>query len=207
MDVSRIAVRDARADEADAVSALLARAFARNPFVRWLVPDNDRYARVGAGLFRIGVDREMAHGVVHTTDDHAGAALWLPPKSPAPGLLEQLRLAWTTLGLLGTRTALGIKATLDMEKQRAAQPPNWYLTVLGTAPERQGSGVGGALLRPILERCDREGVAAYLESSDPANVTYYRRFGFEVVGELHFPDGPLMPLMLRPALSVQNETL
>ncbi|HYC00546.1 MAG TPA: GNAT family N-acetyltransferase [Candidatus Limnocylindrales bacterium] len=197
MDARRPVVRDARRDEGDAIAALLARAFARNPFVRWLVPDDDRYARVGSGLFRIGVEREMAHGIVHVTDDHAGAALWLAPDAPAPGPLAQLALAWTTMRLLGSRTPAGIRATLEMERRRAAQQPNWYLTVLGTIPERQGTGVGTTLLRPMLERCDREGIAAYLESSDPDNVPFYERFGFVVLDELRFPGGPRMPLMLR----------
>ena len=68
--------------------------------------------------------------------------------------------------------------------------PHWYLSVLGTDPEHQKSGIGSALLRSVLARCDAEGAAAYLEASRPENVPYYERHGFEVVGEFRLPKGP-----------------
>ena len=33
-------------------------------------------------------------------------------------------------------------------------------------PERQGEGIGSALLRAVLDRCDLEGAAVYLEADD-----------------------------------------
>lgn len=66
--------------------------------------------------------------------------------------------------------------------------PHYYLEFLGTRADRQGHGVGSALLAPMLERCDREGVPAYLESSNPANIPFYARHGFEVSGSFDLPD-------------------
>jgi hypothetical protein len=43
----------------------------------------------------------------------------------------------------------------------------------------------------VLERCDRDGVPAYLESSKERNVVLYERHGFRVVEQLRLPkDGP-----------------
>ena len=75
--------------------------------------------------------------------------------------------------------------------------PHWYLAILGTDPPHQGKGVGGALLAPVLTRCDTEGTGAYLESSKPDNVPYYERFGFRVSGQIDMPDGPTMWPMWR----------
>jgi predicted N-acetyltransferase YhbS len=60
------------------------------------------------------------------------------------------------------------------------------------AIDDQRRGLGSRLVRPILERADRDGVACHLETADPANVPYYRRFGFEVVEPSLevIPDGP-----------------
>ena len=54
---------------------------------------------------------------------------------------------------------------------------------------RARQGVRQALMRSRLDRCDAEHAPAYLESSNPDNVPYYQRFGFEVTGEITLPDG------------------
>ena len=78
-----------------------------------------------------------------------------------------------------------------MERHHASVPrDHWYLSVLGTDPDRQGKGIGAALVQPVLDLCDAEGLGAYLESSKESNIPYYRRFGFEVSGELRFRGGP-----------------
>jgi GNAT superfamily N-acetyltransferase len=68
-------------------------------------------------------------------------------------------------------------------------PPHWYLSAVGTRPDRQGAGGGAATLRPVLARCDREGLPAYLESSNPKNLAFYHRLGFVDRGETTTPDG------------------
>jgi len=193
---ARPGIRRATARDADTVSDVLARAFETNPFMRWLLPDDRHYAEVAAPFFRIGVERELAEGEVYTTGTVEGAALWLPPGSATPGVMTQLKLGVRIFQTIGTRTMVAAKALTRFESERPPTP-HWYLTVLGTDPERQGRGVGGALIAPVLERCDATGVAAYLESSNPDNVRYYERFGFEVTDEIRFADGPVVPLMLR----------
>jgi ribosomal protein S18 acetylase RimI-like enzyme len=73
-----------------------------------------------------------------------------------------------------------------MFKVEALHPtePHWYLFTLGTAPERQGHGVGSALLRSRLAHIDESGEPAYLESSKERNLPLYERFGFKVIDTL-----------------------
>ena len=52
-------------------------------------------------------------------------------------------------------------------------------------------------MNAVLETADAEGVGAYLESSKDPNVPYSRKVGFEVVGEIHHPNGPTMWRMWR----------
>jgi GNAT superfamily N-acetyltransferase len=83
-----------------------------------------------------------------------------------------------------------------MEKLHPIEP-HYYLEVIGTDPVKQSKGHGAALMNAVLEKADAEGVGAYLESSKDTNVPYYRKFGFEVVGEIHHPNGPTMWRMWR----------
>ena len=78
--------------------------------------------------------------------------------------------------------------------------PHYYLAALGTDPSHQRKGIGSALIQPVLDRCDRESLPAYLESSKRTNIPFYERHGFEVVEELEVPGGPkLWPMVRRPA--------
>ena len=55
--------------------------------------------------------------------------------------------------------------------------------ILGVEPDAQGQGLGSQVLRPMLDRCDSEGVPAYLESSKATNVPFYERHGFRNIEE------------------------
>jgi GNAT superfamily N-acetyltransferase len=59
--------------------------------------------------------------------------------------------------------------------------PSWYLEVIGTNPAYRGQGVARRLLEQTLERCDVEGLPAWLETTEYTNVPLYERFGFESV--------------------------
>ena len=76
----------------------------------------------------------------------------------------------------------------------------WQLTItgllIGALVGLTGMG-GGSLMTPVLERCDRAGLGAYLESSKPENLPYYERFGFRVTGQFDMPKGPPMWPMWR----------
>src|SRR5205809_572948 len=80
--------------------------------------------------------------------------------------------------------------------------PHAYLFLLGARPRWQSRGLGSALLRTVLEQCDREGTPAYLEASSPDNRRLYLRHGFEVTGEIALPDGPSMWPMWRAPLEL-----
>ena len=63
--------------------------------------------------------------------------------------------------------------------------------MLGTDPDRQGQGLGSALMRLVRAR-DADGVGAFLESSKERNIDFYARHGFRVTSEIRLPRGPLM---------------
>ncbi|MGO8147977.1 GNAT family N-acetyltransferase, partial [Rhizobium leguminosarum] len=52
--------------------------------------------------------------------------------------------------------------------------PHWYLTLIGVDPAHQGKGHGDVLMAYALARCDHDHTPAYLESSNPRNIPFYR---------------------------------
>jgi GNAT superfamily N-acetyltransferase len=144
----------------------------------------------------------LAGGGVEVALSESGtgaAALWDPPGhwGQRPG--EQLAMLPAVVRAF--RGRLGVARALS-EEMKASHPeePHWYLAVIGSDATVRGGGFGNALLRSRLDRCDAEGAPAYLESSNPDNIGYYTRFGFEVTGEIAMPgDGPsLWPMWRQP---------
>jgi ribosomal protein S18 acetylase RimI-like enzyme len=87
------------------------------------------------------------------------------------------------------------------EHMGAAHPkePHWYLWMIGTDPIRQGQGYGSALLRHTLGVCDRDKRLAYLESSNPRNLSLYLRHGFELTGTIQVGTcPPIFPMVRKP---------
>jgi GNAT superfamily N-acetyltransferase len=173
-------------------------AFWDDPVSAWLLPGEASRSRRLAWFFRIVLlQHYMPMRTVWTTPDQAGAALWAPPGHWMIEPREMLG-AWPLLLRTGGRHSLRAAHFLDYVDRAHPREPHWYLGVLGTSPARQGKGVGSALLQPVLNRCDEEGVPAYLESSKESNVPFYRRHGFERTGEIRDPrGGPVLYPMWR----------
>jgi ribosomal protein S18 acetylase RimI-like enzyme len=105
-----------------------------------------------------------------------------------------------TLTLLPHLGAIRRAAVVDRTfQEHRPREPHWYLAVLSVEPCRQRRGYGTALIRPGLERCDADGIGAYLETQRASNVPFYRRFGFEVTRQIEIPGGPPIWLMWRNA--------
>lgn len=192
-------VRTAADADADAIAALLGRAFDDDPVWRWLLPDDASRVRRLTGLFGVLLRRvHLRHGATEATGRDGGteaAALWDPPGHWRVPVRLQAAQALPLLRILGTRVPITLRTLGEIERHHPREP-HWYLAVLGTDPPAQGGGLGGALLRSRLDRCDAEGLPAYLESSKERNVPYYERFGFRVTRELALPGRGCPPVWL-----------
>lgn len=193
-------IRKAEPKDAEWVARILAVAMADDPVTTWILHGRDgRELRLRI-MFEAVVRRAVsaAEHEVHICDDGSGAALWYGIGRWAIPTKDVVRLSPVMLraGFVGVR-AMRLNSVLRKAHPREA---HYYLEVLGTVPERQGRGVGGALLSAVLDRCDADGVPAYLENSNPRNEAFYARHGFEPMPPLPLPGGcpPLVPMWRRP---------
>lgn len=198
-----IHVRAARKADVPALSQALGRAFGEDPVFRWLQPDPGKRVTVLPGFFgAIARHHFLAGGGAEVSTSESGlgaAALWDPPGRWGQHPREQL--AMLPAMVRAFRGRLGVARALS-EEMKAVHPeePHWYLAAIGSDTAVRGGGYGSALMRSRLERCDAEGAPAYLESSNPDNIGYYTRFGFEVTGEIAMPGGgpSLWPMWRAP---------
>jgi len=172
------------------LAASLARAFFDDPVMSFLIPHEPTRQRRVTRYFEVALTiQHMPHGASYTDADRAGGALWDPPDHWKLGLAQILRASPKMVAAFGLHVPRALRVLSTVESRHPATP-HWYLAVLGTDPVHQGKGIASALLAPVLDRCDRDGIGAYLESSKHSNIAFYRRHGFEVTGEIALPGGP-----------------
>jgi ribosomal protein S18 acetylase RimI-like enzyme len=194
-------IRRATVEDHPRVAETLARAFVEDPAWAHLLPDRgDRERRL-----RRFFDAELRHLAperleLWMTDDGAAAGAWSPPGRWVVPLGTMIRQAPEMLRVFGRRLPLALRSGLSVERRHPRRPRHWYLHYLGAVPERQGRGLGSALMGPMLELCDRERIPAYLESSTERNRALYERHGFELVETFDMPGSgpPLRRMWRRP---------
>lgn len=191
-------VRKAGIADSATMAATLASAFAADPVCCWMCGQRDSEQRMTPfwrSLARTGLGK--ADHEIYVSDDGSSAAVWrgidqwkLPPLEVAralPAMVSSLRL----------RLPLALQLLSAMEKVHPTEP-HYYLEFLGTRSDRQSKGGGSAVMSVMLERCDTEGVPAYLESSNPRNIPFYARHGFVERGRVEAPKGgPTLATMWR----------
>ena len=185
--------RLATADDLPAFSATMAAAFHNDPVFMWWIPDAERRREILPGFFRLVAASNLPGGEVYTEDEVVGGAIWAPPDAEED---EELAPA---LGEISGEYADKLYEAFELMEAKHPTEPHHYLFLVGTRPERQSRGIGSALMRPVLEMCDRDRLPAYLEATCEDNVRLYLRHGFEVTGTIPLPDGPnLTPMWREP---------
>ena len=183
-------VRTATPDERPQIVEPLAEGFYDDPLFRWMFPDDERRLEENRGGFDLFARRiYFRDGEIYTTDRFAGTACWIAPGKAHVGVLDQLRLLPGMISVF-RRDLPRLNAVLTAFDKAHPKDPHWYLAAIAVHPEWQGRGFGAALLRPMLQRCDAEGLPAYLEATSPRNRTLYERHGFVVRDELSVRDSP-----------------
>lgn len=198
-------VRPAAPGDVTALSAALAQAFAGDAVVNWLLPQRTRQVARRELMFTLELQTYVLpqDGLVFTADDGrgglAGGCLALPPDRWQMPTAVDGRTAVRWLRALGMRLPRASRVQRAMEEHHPAEP-HYYIRWIGVRPGLQGQGLGSALIRPTLERCDSDGVLAYLEASSERSAALYERLGFVRLGVLRLPDGgpPVWPMRRQP---------
>lgn len=188
-------LRIATTADADEVGAVLADGFGEDPVMSWVFDEPRRHEKLLALFGFLAGEVSVPLGATYLAD--GACAVWTPPGTPewpdevGERFVEQVAPVCTAeelerLGLLDATTA-----------EHHPTGDHWYLGELAARSSTRGRGLGTALLEASLARVDADGLPAYLESSNPRNVTLYLRHGFEVTGTIELPGGPSMTAMWR----------
>ena len=188
-------IRSAGIDEMEKAAAVILLAFSTDPVARWVYPEPAEYLRHFPEFIRGFAGGAFESRTAFVTNDLAGAALWLPPgeHSDEEFLME----------LVDSTVSREIREDLlpVMEAMGTHHPaePHWYLPMIGVETMQQGRGIGAELMQYALDKIDEAGLPAYLESSNPRNISLYERCGFAGMGTIQYGNSaPLFPMVRWP---------
>jgi GNAT superfamily N-acetyltransferase len=170
-------------------------AFSADPFVRWIYPEPAPYlAHFPAAVEAFG-GAAFADDTVWRLADFAAVALWMRPGVDPDGEATLAHLE-ATVAPERLVDLFGVFAQMD-----EAHPtiPLWYLPWFGVDSALQGQGLGSELMKACLDIVDHDHLPAYLDSTNPRNVPFYQRHGFQVTGEWRTGASPPIISMLRDA--------
>ena len=73
----------------------------------------------------------------------------------------------------------------------------------GTKSNNQGKGLGSKLLKYVIKTANNERKNIYLDNTEEKNVSYYKKFGFEVIKEIKIKEDYIVWFMLKKPDSIE----
>jgi ribosomal protein S18 acetylase RimI-like enzyme len=175
--------------------AMIGRAFENYNLMVYAAPNAPHRLTAVTSLYGAILNDCYRHGEVYVLGDCQGVACWLPPPRAVPTFWRQVRSGMLAIpwhfGVGGFRNLSAYDDVARRLHHDHASMPHWYLAAIGVEPGFQGQGIGSALMRPMLERADRDGVHCWLDTHQEQNVRLYERHGFEVSERVDLAGHPI----------------
>jgi len=188
-------IRTARISDQKYIIAGMVLAFSSDPAVRWMYPDPYQYLTHLPRFVQAFGGKAFAQETAYCIDGYSGAALWF-----GPGVEPDVDPVMELLGQsIFESDRADVFAVFEQMDRYHPKESHWYLPIIGVEPTQQGKGYGSALMQHVLMQCDRDRIPTYLEASNPANIPFYERHGFELLGTIQVGASPsIFPMVRQP---------
>jgi len=154
-------------------------------------------------IYKYGIRNGEAYA---TSNNLEGITVWLPPNKIYPSTWTMMRYGgFYTMRKVGLKIKV-MKRTMAVFKYEESKHKqlvpfdHWYLQNIAVKPEEQGKGYGGLLLSAMIKKIDSEGLPIYLETNKEENLSFYQKYGFEILEHVIIPktDVPLWCMLRKP---------
>ena len=184
-------IRKLDPSQLEAASNALMMGFSSDPFQRWLMPDPTIYYKNFKKWTINTCKQSFLEEGIYGDKNNYGTAVWFPPRYD----IDFTNISETFKDIPKDRIEEAFKMFEELGENRLNDA--WYLEYLAVDPSKQGSGLGSLILKESLKVIDELGEAAYLESSNPKNMSLYERFGFRFLKKIQVGSSPQLNTMFR----------
>lgn len=184
---------------------LLVQAFDRDPLVTYICRDDARRADAVRTFFTMSSRMSLANGMLFMTPDRSCVLTGARPGQQRMHPVKRMLALPIFARMTGWRRLGKVMGALSELQSWHPTEPHYYFIHLATDPSRRSAGVATRLHEEALEEVDRAGLLAYGETSVVERIPFYKRLGFDVIGERHLAgDGPRVISLLRKPQPVRN---
>ena len=177
-------VRELEARELDRAVEIVVRAMSDNPLhVRAFGTDPVRCARAVERLQAPIMKSVMTRGGFLCVEHEGDSVGVLGTAKRKLTIAEAIGLLPAILVGLSPSMMVRMGRWLSQWARRQPNEPFWHLGPVAVEPGFQGRGIGSAIMEAVCARLDEQGAMAYLETDKLINVHFYRKFGFETIGQ------------------------
>ena len=192
MDETKIRV--AQSNEIGKVAAMMTVAFSGDPFMRWMYPEADAFVTHFPKFVEAFGGAAFGQNAAFVDESFGGACMWFPPGTE----VDDEALGQHVVQTVAPERLAEIGEVFQQMQEHHVDEEVWYLPMIGVDAKFQGRGIGALLMNSVLAKTDEMGTPTYLESSNPANIPFYKRLGYEAVGKIQLTDdSPLLTPMYR----------
>lgn len=143
-------------------------------------------------FFKFRLKQPLQYGEVYATSSRLkGVAIWQHSNTVDSTLWKHLRAGglgfYGTMGRNLVNQMMKVDQFTSQRRAKYAVTPYMHLGPVAVNPELQGQGYSSKLIRPMLERLDRQELPCYLEAQSESNVSIYEHYGFEVLAKGNVP--------------------
>ena len=175
----RPVVRKATRADVPRIAATLAAAYPDYRWTSWALPEDGRAQRLSRWAELWGGLVPVLAGTAWVTDDVRAVAAWVAPDAGEPAADLQAVIDRDLPRVFGARQPV-VLASERLGALGRPDEPHWWLHAVGTRPAARHQGLGAAVLQPVIERCDAEGVPAAATVYTSTVVRWLQRSGFAV---------------------------
>jgi GNAT superfamily N-acetyltransferase len=191
--------RVAEPSDVDPIVDTLTSAFLEDPLWGPVFGRQNRRAAQASAMWRMFAVSALRYPWMWVTAQCESVAMWIPPGGADLTPAEEADFEPFIIDVAGKHAGNEILRIFDILYAAHPVQRHYYLSLFGTHADHRGHGLGMRLLAENLEHIDADGMPAYLESSNPANLKRYASVGFEERDELIVPSGQVVTTMWRPA--------
>jgi GNAT superfamily N-acetyltransferase len=184
--------------ELAAIRAVIGRAYADDPLSSWIFADAPSRVDACAIWYGLFVETYARCAQVTWLADDQAVCLWHTPDDPGLEWPDVPSIGGVLAALVGESGAERVGNALHPISDITPSEPHVYVNFLAVDPARQGRGAGGRAIAPALEAARAAGLGVRLESTNPRNLPFYERLGFQRHAELQLGNGPLLNSLWLP---------